>query len=120
MKIAVSAVGINKGDLLDKRFGRCSYFQIHDIENGEMNYVENKGQSASGGAGIAAAQQIIDEKVDVVITGNLGPNAYELFESAGIKAFKANNISVEAVLNEYKEGKLAEINTAGPAHHGMA
>lgn len=119
MKIAVSAEGINKDDLLDKRFGRCNYFQIHDIESGEVKCVENKGQIASGGAGIAAAQQIIDEKVDVVITGNVGPNAYELFESAGIKAFKADNISIESVLNEYKEGKLAEINTAGPAHHGM-
>lgn len=120
MKIAISVTGTNKNDLLDMRFGRCSYFQIYDMESGEIRHIENKGQTASGGAGIVAAQQIIDEKVDVVITGNVGPNAYELFESAGIKAFKSSDISLESVLKAYKEGELTEINIAGPAHHGMA
>ena len=50
----------------------ANIFQIHDTENGEFNAIENKGQMSGGGAGIAAAQQIIDEKVDAIITGNLG------------------------------------------------
>jgi predicted Fe-Mo cluster-binding NifX family protein len=84
MKIAVSAKGRIIEDLLDTRFGRCEYFQIHDTEIDAVKILENKGVSASGGAGIAASNQLIDEGVDVIITGNLGPNAFELIEKAEI------------------------------------
>lgn len=118
MKIAISSTGKTKGDLLDTRFGRCEYFQIHDTENGEVKIIENKGQNASGGAGIAASNQVIDEKVDVIITGNLGPNAFELIEKAEIKAYKCGNIAVNLVLEKYKNGELEEIKMSGPAYHG--
>ncbi len=42
--------------------------------------MENKGgESAGGGAGIAAAQQLIDERVEAIISNNIGPNAFESF-----------------------------------------
>ena len=119
MKIAISASGKTNEDILDMRFGRCEYFQIHDTESGEVKVVENKGQLTSGGAGIAASQQLINEKVDVIITGNLGPNAFEIIEKSGIKAYKSENISIGTVLNKYNNGELEEIKISGPAHHGM-
>lgn len=120
MKIAVSATGKENNSLIDMRFGRCEYFQIHDFENGEIKIIENEAKEASGGAGIAAAQLIIDEGVDVVITGNLGPNAYRVLKSGEIKTYKVTNIPIEAGLRAYKEGQLTEINVAGRAHQGMA
>lgn len=119
MKIAISATGKNNSSLIDMRFGRCEYFQIHDVESGEIKIIKNEGQMASGGAGIAAAQQVIDEGADVVITGNLGPNAYRVLKSAEIKAFKVTNIPVEAGIRAYKECQLTEISTPGKAHQGM-
>lgn len=118
MKIAISATGKTIENLLDMRFGRCEYFQIHDTENGEVKIIENEGQNSGGGAGIAAANQLIDEEVNVIITGNLGPNAFELIEKAGIKAYKCGNIAISSVLDKYKKGELDEIKTSGPAHHG--
>lgn len=120
MKIAISASGRNKDNLLDVRFGRCEYFQIHDSENGEVLVVENKGLTCSGGAGIAASQQLVDENVEVVITGNLGPNAFEIIEKAKIKPYKCVSISIESVLEKFKNNELEEITLAGPAHNGMA
>ncbi|MDO7203492.1 hypothetical protein Q5M85_03855 [Paraclostridium bifermentans] len=32
MKIAISASGKNLSDLLDKRFGRCEFFQVYDTD----------------------------------------------------------------------------------------
>lgn len=119
MKIVISATGKNDNDLLDMRFGRCTYFQIHDTENKEVKIIENKGQASSGGAGIVAAQQIIDEKVDVIITGNLGPNAFEIIEKAGIKTYKCGNVTISSAIDKYKNGELEEIKIAGSAHHGM-
>lgn len=118
MKIVISATGKINESLLDMRFGRCEYFQIHDTESGEVKILENKGQNSSAGAGIAASNQLIEEKVDVIITGNLGPNAFELIEKAGIKAYKCGNITISSVLEKYNDGKLEEIKISGPAHHG--
>jgi predicted Fe-Mo cluster-binding NifX family protein len=119
MKIAISTAGKNIDSLLDVRFGRCEYFQIHNSENDEVIVIENKGVVSSGGAGIVAAQQLIDENVDMIVTGNLGPNAFELIEKAEIKAYKCGNIPVKSVLEKLKANELEEIILAGPAHSGM-
>ena len=118
MKIGVSVKGKNKDSLLDKRFGRCEYFQIHDTDTGEIKVLENEAKLASGGAGIAASNQLIDEKVDVIITGNLGPNAFDLMKKEGIKAYKCESMAVSSVLEKYNNGELQEIVMSGSTHHG--
>ncbi|MCR1975802.1 NifB/NifX family molybdenum-iron cluster-binding protein [Clostridium sporogenes] len=119
MKIAISSTGKTMENLLDMRFGRCEYFQIHDTESKEVKILENEGQNASGGAGIVASNQLIDEKVDVIITGNFGPNAFEIIEKGGVKAYKCESISITSVIEKYNKGELEQISMSGPAHHGM-
>ncbi|QCX34316.1 diguanylate cyclase [Caloramator sp. E03] len=119
MKIAVSSEGKGLNSLLDVRFGRCNYFVIYDTEGEIAKAIENKGQMSGGGAGIAAAQQIIDEDVDVVITGNLGPNAFNLLKNSDIKVYRCGSINVERAIQLFNEGKLDELTQAGPAHAGM-
>ncbi len=106
-------------DNLDLRFGRCSYFVIFDTEKGLLKSVENKGQSSGGGAGIAAAQQIIDENVGVVITGHMGPNAFNLMKASDIKVYQGKEVPCQEVISLYQADKLLEITEAGPAHRGM-
>ena len=119
MKIAISTSGQSMDSKLDLRFGRCAYFLIYDTEKEDMRAVANQGQTASGGAGITASQQLIDEKADIIITGSLGPNAFELLEKAEIKAYKGEAVSVRSILEKYKKGELSEIKEAGPSHHGQ-
>ncbi|NEZ46698.1 diguanylate cyclase [Clostridium niameyense] len=119
MKIAISSKGKSMEDLLDLRFGRCEYFQIHDMDNDELKVVKNEGAMSGGGAGIVAAQQLIDEKVDVIITGKLGPNAFKLVDAANIKAYSCEGISIKSVLEKYKNKELSKLDTAGPEHNGM-
>ncbi|EJO5346768.1 NifB/NifX family molybdenum-iron cluster-binding protein [Clostridium botulinum] len=119
MKIAISSQGKTMENSLDMRFGRCEYFQIHDTESKEVKILENEGQNASGGAGIVASNQLVDEKVDVIITGNLGPNAFEIIEKAGIKAYKCESVAINSAIGKYNKGELEEISMSGPAHHGM-
>ncbi len=118
MKIGVSAQGKTLDSLLDERFGRCEYFLIYDSKSEQINILENKGQTASGGAGIKAAQQLIDEKVDLIITGHLGPNAYELMDKAEIKAYMCKSMAIGSAIEKYKNNELSQIKEAGPAHHG--
>lgn len=117
MKIAISSSGKTLDSVLDLRFGRCDYFII--VENENVSCIENKGASCGGGAGIAAAQQIIDEKVEAVITGSVGPNALEPLLKSNINIYKSSAIPVELALEKFKKGELSEITQAGPSHHGM-
>ena len=118
MKIALSSNGKDLENSLDLRFGRCDCFIIYDLETEQFKTVDNKGQSSSGGAGIVAAQQLIDESVEAIITSNVGPNAHELLTSSNIKIYKGDSIPCKQLIGSYKEGKLTEIKEAGPAHHG--
>jgi len=119
VKIAISTSGKTMDSEMDLRFGRCEYFLIYDTERGKTKVVENQGESASGGAGIAASQQLIDEKVDAIITGSLGPNAFKLIDKAGIKAYKGEASSVKSILQKYKNNELEELKEAGPSHHSQ-
>lgn len=119
MNIAISSSGRTLDSTLDVRFGRCEFFVIYNSEKGELKALENLGQLSGGGAGIAAAQQIIDEKVDAIITGNLGPNAYELIKRADIKVYSCGSIPVKTAIEKCQSGDLAELKEAGPSHNGM-
>lgn len=119
MKIAISSADKNKESLLDRRFGRCDYFLIFDTETEDFKAISNNGVASGGGAGIAAASQVIEEKITAIITGNLGPNAFELLQKAGIKAYSCEELPVLKAIELFKENKLSEINAAGNAHHGM-
>ncbi len=117
MKIAISTNGLTRDSLLEQRFGRCNYFQIYDTEDKSFKVIENHGFSASGGAGIASANQLIDRGISVIITGSLGPNAFEIIEEAKIQAYKCNSLSIDEVIEKYNNDELEEINSCGSKHH---
>jgi predicted Fe-Mo cluster-binding NifX family protein len=119
MKIGISSSGQSNTSLLDPRFGRCSFFAVYDTDDNSYRFIENKAQNAGGGAGIAAAQQMVDEDAEIIITGNMGPNAYNVIAGAGIKIYRAGNVSLEKAVQLYKEAKLEAIAEAGAAHFGM-
>lgn len=119
MKIAVSSMGKELTSAVDPRFGRCSYFITYNTDSESIKSTENKGQVSGGGAGIAAAQQVMDEGIGAVITGSLGPNAFNLFKSADIKVYKCGAVKVKEAIELLKEGKLEELTEADPSHPGF-
>ena len=122
MKIAVSSMGKSIGDKIDIRFGRCPYFLIIDIENKEIKNVktiENTAQAQAGGAGISAAQIVADEKVETIITTNLGPRAFQVFQQLKIKIYQAEG-KIKDVVQKFIKGELKEITReTGPQHMGL-
>jgi predicted Fe-Mo cluster-binding NifX family protein len=120
MKIAVSAMGPELNAKVDPRFGRCSYFVIVDPDSMEFEGIENKSSSAGGGAGIATAQLIAGKEVDAVLTGNCGPNAFDVLKAAGIQVMTGVNGTVEEAIKKYRAGEYDAVSEANvSSHSGM-
>ena len=120
MKICVSASSGSLDATVDSRFGRCPYFVIVDSETMEFDVVANDSSSAAHGAGIQAAQTVVNMGVNVVLTGNVGPNAFNVLSATGIKIVTGASGSVKEAVEKYKKGELQEVgNPTVGRHFGM-
>jgi predicted Fe-Mo cluster-binding NifX family protein len=120
MKICVSASSDSLDAAVDSRFGRCPYFVIVDSETMEYNVIPNDSTGASHGAGIQAAQTVANMGVKAVITGNVGPNAFNVLYATGIKIVTGASGSVRDAVEKYKSGQLREVsNPTVGGHFGM-
>jgi len=112
MKVAITAGGENLNSLVDRAFGRTKWFVITDPDGGNVEVLENsQNVNAAQGAGIQAAQHIANKSVDVLLTGNVGPNAFRALEAASIRVFQFGSdiLTIRDALTAWKEGRLQEI-----------
>jgi len=120
MKICVSASSDSLDAKVDSRFGRCPYFVIVDSETMEFSVIINDSTNAAHGAGIQAAQTVANMGAKVVITGNVGPNAFNVLSATGIKIVTGASGSVREAVEKYKSGQLKETgNPTVGGHFGM-
>jgi len=120
MKIVVTATNDTLNSSVDHRFGRCQYFITVDTETLEFTTKENYQKNAMGGAGVQAAQTVANEKVDAVVTGSVGPNAFHTLNVAGIKIYTGASGTVKEAVEAFKKGLLEETDTSTVrSHHGM-
>jgi predicted Fe-Mo cluster-binding NifX family protein len=109
MKICITSQGDNLDAEVDPRFGRANYFLIIDTDNMENEAVQNPYTSAGGGAGIQAAQFVANKEVKAVITGNIGPNAFQVLKEAGLNVISDISGSVREAIEKYKKGVLQSV-----------
>jgi predicted Fe-Mo cluster-binding NifX family protein len=120
MKIAITTTGNDIDSDVDSRFGRCINFLIIDTDSTLVEVVENKSTQSAHGAGIGAAQNVVSMKVEALITGHVGPNAFMALSKAGIKIYTGANGTVKDALTQYEEGKLKKAtNPSVSGHHGQ-
>lgn len=112
MKIIITAQKPGLDALTDPRFGRAQYFIMVDMETLKWESFENPATTKSGGAGVAAAQFIIDRQVDAVISGDFGPNASRALGGAEIKmfVFSPDVDTVQSAVDLMKTNKLQQFN----------
>jgi predicted Fe-Mo cluster-binding NifX family protein len=120
MKICVSSVAESLDAPVDPRFGRCQYLVIVDSETMQFEAISNLAMGAMSGAGIQAAQTIASRGVRVVLTGNVGPNAFQALTAAGIEIVTGAFGTVREVVEKYKKGELTRTGAPTvPGHFGM-
>lgn len=118
MKIAVTATGKESASTMDARFGRTRWFMITDPEGGEWEaHANEQNMNAAQGAGIQAAQRLVNLDVETVITGHVGPKAYRILKAAGVSIFLCEAGTVEEALHLFKQGRLARADQADVEGH---
>ena len=85
MKIAFTTSGQDLAAELDPRFGRAKNFLIYDTETKHFEVIDNQQNlNAAQGAGIQAGQTIVKSGATALVTGHVGPKAYQVLAAAGI------------------------------------
>jgi len=105
-KICVTAEGNTPDSVVDPRFGRCRYFVFVDMDSMAVEAVENPNAQFSGGAGIQSGQLVISKGSKAVLTGNVGPNAFKVLESAGIEILTGVSGKISEAIENYKAGRI--------------
>ncbi|MDF2530478.1 MAG: dinitrogenase iron-molybdenum cofactor biosynthesis protein [Clostridia bacterium] len=120
MKIAMPVDDKSMETSVCQSFGRTPYFLIYDTESRESVFLDNSAAASQGGAGIKAAQAIVDKNVNALLTPRCGENAAEVMKAAGIKIYKTINNSIQDNINTLNEEKLSLLEDihAGFHNHG--
>lgn len=120
MRVAVSATGDVLDAPIDPRFGRCPYFIIVDTDTMQFEALPNTSQYAASGAGIQAAQAVASKGAKIVLTGNVGPNAYQALSAAGVQIVTGVTGTVREAVTRYKKGELGSVSTpTAPPGYGV-
>ncbi len=108
MIFAISAKQPNLEGQVDERFGRCEYLIFFNSENNSFETQENLAASQQGGAGVAAAQAVIDNNAQAVISGAFGPNASRALQAAGIEMylFTPDVKTIQQAIDSMQRGEL--------------
>jgi len=117
MKIAVTSTGPTLDDNVEARFGRCPYFLIIDTDTMQFEAIENPNIAIGGGAGIQSAQLMSEKGVTVVLTGNCGPNAFNVFGQAGIQVIVGVSGPVRNAIEQFKAGAFSSASGPSVASH---
>lgn len=117
MKIAIPVDGNSMDTRVAQSFGRAPYFLIYDAASKESEFIDNSAIAAQGGAGIKAAQTVVDNKVGAIIVPRCGQNAADVMQKANIKLYKMINDSVQDNIDAFNDDRLSLLDEIHAGYH---
>lgn len=107
MKVVVTAQGVDLDSMSSPVFGRCPAFVFVDTETWQYEGIDNPCVGAVGGAGLQAAQLVLDRGVQAVLTHHVGPNAFALLQDAGVPVYTIDAGTVREAVDSFLAERLA-------------
>jgi len=118
MKILITALNNSLDASMDPRFGRASWFAVKDLDSDEIEFIDNdKNLNAMQGAGVQSGQKAVDLGVNAVITGHVGPKAFQVLNAANIKIYQVSKCSVKDAITQFTAGSMTMLNSADKDGH---
>jgi len=107
------SIPIDKENGLESRisehFGRAKYFIFLQLNKGKIEdfYIkENIYSDDKVRAGLKTSNFVIKEKVDLVITNQMGPISFHTLRDNIVDIYKNSNYSIKDVISDFSNGKL--------------
>ena len=100
-------------------FARAPYFLFRDVEAGTEELKENPAAEAEGGAGLQAAQFVVDGGGQALLTVRCGENAAEVLQGAEIAIYQTEGAGVAENLEAFQAGKLNLLTHFHAGFHGI-
>lgn len=110
MKIAIPTVEKSMDAHVADVFGRAPLFLIYDTESKEHEFFENQAAQRPGGAGVQAAQLLVNQKVNVLLTPQCGEKAQEVLKRGEILLYQSIKGSLQQNMQAYLDKALTVLN----------
>lgn len=119
MKIVICSQSNSPTAIIDTRFGRTSFWALWDSQSKEWTFEPNsQNLQTAQGAGIQAAQAVLDTGADVLIAYNIGPKAMTVLQANQIQVYQAPAaMSIQQAVEAFDSGQLNQIENANVEGH---
>lgn len=117
MKIVMPVTHKSMDAEITASFGRTPCFLIYDTAAKTSAFFDNTAAFSQGGAGIKAAQSVVDSGAGAVLVPQCGENAASILKAAELKMFKTTTTSIMDNILAYEEGKLALLEDVHAGYH---
>ena len=117
MKVAIPVDSQAFDGAVAENFGRSANFLIYDTDTRAISYIDNSAIMSQGGAGIKAAQMVIDQGVEALITPRCGENAVKVLNAAGVKMFQSISGTAQENLEAFTEERLSSLTAIHEGFH---
>ncbi|MFA6781497.1 MAG: DUF134 domain-containing protein [Bacilli bacterium] len=118
MKIVIPVEQPKMDGGVSPSFGRAAFFLVYDVEQKTEEFIKNTAAENRGGAGIAAAQLIVDTGAKVLIVPRLGENAAEVLKASGLIIKKSVSSSIEETIKAFVNNELMDLTSIHAGFHG--
>lgn len=116
MTVCITSAGRDWDAMTQPNFGRAAYFLFVDPDSQTIDAVKN--EPGAHGAGVQAAQTVANRGARAVITGSVGPNAFQGLAAAGIDVFIGASGTVREAFDAFQSGDLRQAAAPTGRPHG--
>lgn len=103
---------------MDRRFGRAPGFLVYDLDTKDFTIIDNQQNlQAAQGAGIQAAQHVVNSGASALITGHCGPKAFRVLSAAQVAIYNCEADTVAEAIEQFQSGQLHPARSADVESH---